>query len=156
MTVGARVRIGLAFACAEIVMNLVGVGLGALAGAAIGAVAGYVGFAALVGVGIWIIVETVRAGERQLDLSRGWGLALASLSISLDSLGIGFSILYVGVPLPATLAAIAFASFTSTALGLTFGQVLGKRVEASAGIIAGLILIVTGVAFAALKYSGGA
>ena len=37
------------------------------------------------------------------DLSRGWGLLLGALSISLDSLGIGFSILYIGVPLAVSL-----------------------------------------------------
>jgi putative Mn2+ efflux pump MntP len=79
---------------------------------------------------------------------------LASLSVSLDSLGVGFSILYVGVPLIPTLMAIAFASFSSTALGLTFGQMLGRRAESSAAIAAGVVLIATGVLFAALKYFG--
>ena len=39
----------------------------------------------------------------RLDLSSGHGLLLASLAISLDSLGIGFSILYIGVPMPISL-----------------------------------------------------
>jgi putative Mn2+ efflux pump MntP len=153
-SIAARVRIGLAFASAEVVMNLIGVGLGAAAGRTIGAVAGYLGFAALIGVGIWMIVETLRQQEETFDLSQGWGLMLASLSVSLDSLGVGFSILYVGVPLIPTLIAIAFASFTSTALGLTFGRILGKRAESSAAFAAGVVLIATGVLFAALKYMG--
>jgi putative Mn2+ efflux pump MntP len=151
----ARVRIGLAFATAEVVMNVLGVGLGAAAGKTIGAVAGYLGFTALVGVGIWMIVEALREQDEPFDLSRGWGLMLASLSVSVDSLGVGFSILYVGVPLVPTLLAIAFASFTSTALGLTFGQMLGRRAESSAAIAAGVVLIGTGVLFAVLKYLGG-
>ena len=71
------------------------------------------------------------------DLSRGWGLVLAALSISLDSLGIGFSILFIGVPLGVSLACIGVASIGSTALGLTLGKALGKRAEESAGAWAG-------------------
>jgi putative Mn2+ efflux pump MntP len=148
----AKVRIGLAFATAEIVMNLIGAGLGALVGKAVGDVAGYIGFVALIGVGIYMIVETVRATEEEFDLSRGWGLFVASMSISLDSLGIGFTIVYIGVPIVVTLAAIGVASISATALGLTFGRVLGKRIENSAGLIAGYVLIATGAIFAILKY----
>ncbi len=148
----AKVRIGAAFAIAEVVMNLAGAGIGAAAGRAIGNVAAYIGFTALVGVGIYMIVESIRAEEEDFDLSRGWGLFLASLSISLDSLGIGFSIVYIGVPIAVTLGAIAFASVASTALGLTFGERFGMRVGERAGIIAGFVLVATGVLFAAMKF----
>ncbi len=149
---GAKFRIGAAFASAEVVMNLIGAGLGALAGRAIGNVAGYIGFAALVGVGIYMIYESAAEGEGGLDLSRGWGLFIGALSISLDSLGIGFSIVYIGVPLAVTLGAIALASIASTALGLTFGERFGARVGERAGSVAGIVLILTGGLFAALKY----
>ncbi|MFY9780643.1 MAG: manganese efflux pump [Candidatus Baltobacteraceae bacterium] len=154
-SVAARVRIGLAFAGAEVLMNVLGVALGAAAGRVVGAVAGYLGFAALIGVGLWMIVEALREREVTFDLSRGWGLTLASLSVSLDSLGVGFSILYVGVPLVPTLIAIALASFTSTTLGLTFGRFLGRRAESSAALAAGAVLVATGILFAALKFAGG-
>jgi putative Mn2+ efflux pump MntP len=152
VTTSAKVRIGVAFATAEVAMNLVGAGLGAVAGKAIGEVAAYIGFAALVGVGIYMIVESLRAEEEDFNLSRGWGLFIASLSISLDSLGIGFSIVYIGVPLVVTLSAIAVASIASTSLGLAFGKKFGARVGERAGIIAGFVLIATGAFFALLKY----
>jgi putative Mn2+ efflux pump MntP len=149
---GAKIRIGAAFAAAEVAMNLIGAGLGSLAGRAIGDVAGYIGFAALVGVGIYMIYEWAGEGEAGLDLSRGWGLFIGSLSISLDSLGIGFSIVYIGVPLAVTLSAIAVASIGSTALGLAFGQRFGTTVGERAGLFAGIVLILTGGLFAVLKY----
>jgi putative Mn2+ efflux pump MntP len=149
---GAKFRIGAAFATAEVVMNLIGAGIGTVVGKMLGDVAGYLGFAALVGVGIYMVIETLRETEGQLDLSRGFGLFLASLSISLDSLGVGFSIVYIGVPLPITLAAIALASVISTTLGLAFGRMLGRRAEERAGVIGGVALIATGFLFAALKY----
>jgi len=151
-TRAAKFRIGAAFASAEVGMNLVGAGIGAVAGRAIGDVAAYIGFTALVGVGIYMIVESIRAKEEQLDLSAGWGLMLASLSISLDSLGIGFSIVYIGVPIAVTLGAIALASILSTTLGLAFGKRFGSTVGERAGLIAGVVLIATGGLFATLKY----
>ena len=150
----ARFRIAVSFAGAEIFMNLVGAGIGAAVGHELGAIAGYIGFAALVGVGGYMVYESLRDSGPGLDLSSGWGLMLASLSISLDSLGIGFSIVYLGVPIWITLTAIAVASVASTVLGLSFGRMLGKRVEERAGIIAGFVLAATGILFAALKYFG--
>jgi putative Mn2+ efflux pump MntP len=70
----------------------------------------------------------------------------------LDSLGIGFSILFIGVPLLVSVMCIAVASVISTALGLTLGRALGARAEDAAGLWAGIILIATGAGFAALKY----
>ena len=148
-----KVRIGIAFATAEVVMNLAGVGLGKLAGELLGNVAGYIGFAALIGLGAYMIIEALREAERRkpLDMSRGWGLVVGSLSISLDSLGIGFSILYIGVPLFLSLIVIFTVSICSTALGLTLGRVVGRRAEESAELWAGIVLALTGVAFILAK-----
>lgn len=149
----AKIQIGAAFATAEVGMNLVGAGIGAVVGTAIGAAAGYLGFAALVGVGIWMIVESVQGDDDgDFDLSRGHGLFLASLSISLDSLSIGFSIVYIGVPLAITLGAIGLAAVVSTTLGLALGSRLGARVGERAGLVAGIVLAITGLGFAILKY----
>ena len=101
-----------------------------------------------------MIYETVHGTDESggFDLSRGWGLTLGALSISLDSLGIGFSILYVGVPLGLSLVFIGFASVAATTLGLALGQRLGAVVEERAAMLAGIVLVLTGVAFAGLKY----
>jgi len=150
-----KLRIGAAFASAEVAMTLFGVVLGKIAGSYLGDVAGYLGFGALVIVGAYMTREAARgADEAGLDLSRGWGLFLGALSISLDSLGIGFSILFIGVPLAVSIACIAAASIASTTLGLTLGKAIGARFEAAAGLLAGIILMATGAVFAALKYFG--
>lgn len=149
-----KIKIGIAFATAEVAMNLIGVGLGAALGKLLGDVAGYIGFVALFGLGCYMIYESRREAEMRqpLDMSRGWGLFIASLSISLDSLGIGFSILYIGVPLALSLSVIAVASVASTVLGLAMGRALGRRAEEGAELWAGIVLAATGIAFAALKY----
>ncbi len=148
-----RIRIGIAFACAEVLMNVLGAGLGLLAGRLIGDVAGYFGFAALIGMGAYMMRESrsTRSGSAKLDLTRGTGLLMASLAISLDSLGIGFSILYVGVPMPISLIIIAAASVASTSLGLMLGRNLGQYAERNAAFVGGLLLALTGIVFAALK-----
>jgi len=147
------IRIGIAFASAEIVMNLIGAGLGLAAGRLIGDYAGYMGFGALVAVGIYMMRESftqLGTGSR-IDLSSGSGLLIASLAISLDSLGVGFSILYIGVPLDISLAVIFVVSIASTTLGLTVGRWLGKVAEQRAAFIGGLLLALTGILFAVLK-----
>jgi putative Mn2+ efflux pump MntP len=148
-----KLRIGTAFASAEVIMNLIGVGLGKVIGDLIGSVAGYIGFAALIGVGAYMIFESLREAEAKtpLDMSRGWGLFIAALSISLDSLGIGFSILYIGVPLWLALGVIFAVSICATALGLTFGRILGRRVEEGAELFSGIVLMLTGVGFILAK-----
>jgi manganese efflux pump family protein len=149
-----KIRIGAAFATAEVTMTLIGVGIGHVAGALLGDGAGYLGFTALVGVGAYMVYEAVRETETSggFDLSRGWGLLLGALSISLDSLGIGFSILYVGVPLGISIAFIFAASILATTLGLALGKRLGLVFEERAALWAGIVLVVTGLAFAGLKF----
>ena len=151
---GQRVRIGLAFGTAEVAMNLIGVGLGQVIGRLIGEVAAYLGFAALTGVGIYIIIESLREEGGNLDLSSGWGLFLGAISISLDSLGCGFALLYLGVNIVWALAAIFIASLVATSLGLGLGRLIGTRVGGAAGVLAGVLLTVTGVAFAVARFYG--
>ena len=151
---GLKVRIGAAFATAEVTMTVGGVLLGQVAGRFLGEAAAYLGFAALVGVGVYMIYE-VRHGTEEgggFDLSRGWGLFLGALSISLDSLGIGFSILYIGVPLVVSLIFIGIASVFATTVGLAIGKRLGAMFEEAAALSAGIVLVVTGLTFAALKH----
>jgi manganese efflux pump family protein len=148
-----KVRIGLAFAAAEVSMTIIGALLGQAMGHFLGDVAGYFGFTALVGLGIFMMIESRRiSGETEkFDLSKGWGLFLASLSISLDSLGIGFSILYVGVPMPVSLIVIAIISVIATGCGLAIGGRLGNYADRWAALLGGLLLTLTGVAFIVLK-----
>jgi manganese efflux pump family protein len=149
----AKIRIGVAFASAEIIMNCAGAALGLVAGRLIGDAAGYIGFVALLLVGIYMIVEARRdLGDRApVDVTSGWGLFVAALSISLDSLGIGFSVLYIGVPLPVSLSVIGAVSIAATALGLALGRALGLRIGDAAELLGGALIALTGALFIILK-----
>ena len=148
-----KVRIGVAFASAEILMNCIGAALGAVLGRLIGDVAGYLGFVALVLVGAYMLFESLHGMEDRepLDLRSGWGLFVASMAISLDSLGIGFSILYIGEPFAISLATIGAVSVAATAAGLTLGRYLGTRIESAAEMLGGILIALTGIVFIALK-----
>lgn len=147
-----RWRIGVAFACAEITMNLVGAALGLAAGHLLGEAAGYIGFVVLVALGAYMMKESrSEFSGPPIDLSKGWGLVIASVSISLDSLGVGFSILYIGVPPVFSLLTIGAFSVTATIVGLAVGQRLGAFAERYAAFLGGLMLAITGLTFIALK-----
>lgn len=149
-----RYRIGLAFATAEVTMTLVGVALGAAFGKLFGDFAAYLGFQALFLLGIYMILSSLRQSKAPIDMSRGWGLFIASVSISMDSLGIGFSILYIGVPLIVSLIAIGCASLLSTFAGILLGRRLGSHAEERAELFAGIVLALTGLTLAVVKYTG--
>lgn len=148
-----KIRIGITFASAEIVMNLIGAGLGAIAGHLIGDYAGYIGFVALFGLGLYMMREsrTSLSSANRLDLASGRGLLVAAIAISLDSFGIGFSILYIGVPPAISLTVIFITSTASTTLGLTLGRWLGGYAERNAAFVGGLLLALTGITFTVLK-----
>ena len=144
----ARVRLGVAFATAEISMQIIGYELGTGAGVLLGEIAEWVGFGLLALVGAFMIRESYKGGsEPSFDLTRGVGLLLASLSISLDSLGVGFALPAIDIPLLPMLATISVTTSTFTFAGLAFGQRLGERYEHIAQRAAGGILILLAVLF---------
>ena len=149
-----KTRIGFAFAGAEVMMNLIGAGIGRVIGNLIGGVAAYLGFAALLGLGIYMVIESLKEEKGELDLSTGWGLFIAAISISLDSLGVGFTLPYFGVPIVVSLAMIFGVSLLSTGCGLWLGRLIGDRAGGLAGIVAGIILALTGIGFGVLRYYG--
>jgi putative Mn2+ efflux pump MntP len=53
--------------------------------------------------------------------------------------------------MPISLIVIAIASIVSTTLGLTVGSRLGRYAERNAAFVGGLLLLLTGIAFAVLK-----
>jgi putative Mn2+ efflux pump MntP len=146
---GARIRLGLAFSGAEVLMQVVGYAIGTGAGRLVGTIADYVGFAILAGVGVFIFRESFQHEETGFKVDSGWGLIAACASISLDSLGIGVSLPGVPLPLLPLLATIGVSTILFTSVGLAFGTQLGQRYRHLAERGAGLVLVVLAVFFAA-------
>src|SRR5690242_5462790 len=144
----ASLRVGVAFASSEILMQVLGYLLGTGAGRMVGEVAAYAGFALLALVGLMMVRGSVHDEvEDQFDATHGAGLLLTSLSISLDSLGVGFALPGVSIPLVPLLITISISTTLFTLIGLEFGARLGQRYEKGAERAAGIILMALAVLF---------
>jgi manganese efflux pump family protein len=149
LPLNARLRLGFAFAGSEIAMQVVGYELGAGVGKMLGEVATYVGLALLATIGCLMIRNSFRhPSEEDFDATRGTGLLITSLSISLDSLGVGIALPAVAIPLLPILVTVSITTTVFTFIGLAFGARLGQRYERGAERAAGLILVVLAVLFA--------
>lgn len=149
----ARVRLGVSFAVAEVLMQVVGYAIGTGAGRVVGAIAPYVGFAILALVGCFIVRESFgKIPTFQVDSALG--LVAASASISLDSLGIGVSLPGVPLPLWPLLATVAVTTVIFTAIGLAFGEQLGRRYRNGAQRVAGAVLIILAMLFTVQHVKG--
>jgi manganese efflux pump family protein len=142
-----RIRLGLAFSGSEVLMQVIGYVIGTGAGRLVGAIAAYIGFAILAGVGAYIVKESFGAQESTLKVDSGWGLVAACASISLDSLGIGVSLPGVPLPLVPLLITVALSTILFTLVGLAFGTQLGHRYQQLAERSAGIVLVILAVFF---------
>jgi putative Mn2+ efflux pump MntP len=149
LTPRASFRVGSAFAFAEIAMQLIGYELGAGAGHMLGEVANDISLALLFLIGSVMIAQSFEyLPEARFDTAKGTGLFLASLSISLDSLGVGLALPALGIPLVPLLVTISITTVTFTLIGLAFGALLGERYERNAERGAGAMLVLIAGAFA--------
>jgi putative Mn2+ efflux pump MntP len=145
---GASIRVGIAFAAAEISMQVIGYALGTSVGRMLGKVAAYGGFALLGLIGAYIIYgSSGEPAEPEFDFSGGPGLLIAALSISLDSLGVGIAL--PGVPIPVTplIIAVSISTISFTMLGLSLGAQLGRHHQNRAERLAGIMLIILAAVF---------
>ncbi|HZP46665.1 MAG TPA: manganese efflux pump [Candidatus Binataceae bacterium] len=144
----ANLRFGLSFALAEISMQVLGYALGAHAGKLVGDAAAYFGFGLLAIIGARMLYESFKTERAAtFDPSKGSGLLMTSLSVSLDSFGVGMAVAVAAIPFIPLLIAISITTFSLTFAGLTFGELLGARMERRAESLAGITLIVLAVGF---------
>ena len=142
-------RLGMAFAGSEITMQVIGYALGSGAGQMLGDFAAYMGFALLAFIGFVMIRKSFRHfSEATFDATRGMGLLLTSLSISLDSLGVGVALPAVKIPLVPLMILVSITTTVFTFIGLQFGARLGERYERRAEGAAGTMLVVLAALFA--------
>jgi putative Mn2+ efflux pump MntP len=148
LAVAVRLRLGITFATFEIAMQIIGYEIGRGAGVVLGEAAAFVGFALLTMIGIMMVREALKPGEEEkFDATRGIGLLMTSLSISLDSLGVGVALPAAHIPLIPLLITLSFTTTIFTMIGLAFGARLGERYERRAEGLAGVMLIALAVAF---------
>ncbi len=144
-----RLRLGVAFATAEIVMQLIGYEVGRRAGEMLGEAAALIGFGLLGLIGLLMVRKSLQQGgvEERFDGTIGVGLVMTSLSISLDSLGVGVALPAAHIPLAPMLITVSITTTVFTLIGLAFGARLGARYEHRAEGMAGAMLLLLAVAF---------
>jgi manganese efflux pump family protein len=146
-TAWQRLRISLVFVIFEGGMPLIGLALGSALARGIGHIADYLAAAAVIGIGIWMLLAGDEGEEDKASrvmTSRGLALAGLGISISLDELAIGFSIGLVRLPVTAVVAAVALQAFVAAQLGLALGARIAERWRERAERAAGIALILLG------------
>ena len=122
-------------------MPLIGLVAGSVLARGIGRIADYLAAAAVIGIGIWLLLahnEDEEDKASRVMTSRGLALAGLGISISLDELAIGFGIGLVRLPVGAVIAAIALQAFVAAQLGLALGAKIAERWRERAERVAGI------------------
>jgi manganese efflux pump family protein len=143
-----RVRLGVIFTFAEILMQVTGYGLGTGAGRVLGVFATYAALALLAFIGLQMIRSSFQDdGAPSFNAAHGFGLLLIALSISLDSLGVGLALPALRIPLIPLLITLSITTSFFTYVGIAFGAKLGLRYERGAERLAGGMLLVLAILF---------
>ena len=146
----ARVRLSLVFALFEGAMPLVGFLLGAGIGAVIGDVADYLAAGLLIVLGGYMTWPGDEPGEEEAvgRLANAHGLTLLGLglSVSIDELAIGFSAGLLRLPIITAALVIGAQAFVVSQVGLRIGARVGERLREGAERLAGVALVLLGLA----------
>ena len=130
-------------------MPLVGLGLGAPLGHAIGRAADYVAIGVLLALGLYTAFGRDEHDEQRLiefTHPRGFRAVLLGLSISMDELAIGFTLGLLRLPVGLVIALIAAQTVVVTQLGLRLGNRISARLREGAELLAGVALMGLGIA----------
>lgn len=153
---GVAARTGAVFGATEAIMPLLGFLIGSAASGFVQSVDHWIAFAILAGVGGKMIVEsfsgfsceeTVATLEAETKKGKSKGLCLLLLTAvgtSIDSLAVGVSLAFIEANIWATAAAIGFASFSMSTLGLMIGHYVGCKSGRWAEALGGAALIAIG------------
>ena len=151
-----RLRVTLVFTAFEAGMPIAGMLIGRVAGAFLGAWAGYGGIAFLFVAGLLLLRpgqdESDEAGRlRMLAHARGLAILDLGLSISVDELTVGLSAGLLGLSIVLIVVWIAIQAFVATQVGLRLGGRLGDEVRERAEWVAGVALILVAVVLLVLR-----
>jgi manganese efflux pump family protein len=146
-----QLRLSLILAGFEAAMPLIGVLVGQAVGQAIGSPAEYAASAALLALGVYLLLSDDDERDTAAMFARAHGLGLLAfgIGVSLDELAIGFSVGLFQLPVAWTIVLLAIQAFVAAQIGLLIGAQLGERVREHAERVAGLALLALGLVFLA-------
>ncbi|HHW60994.1 MAG TPA: manganese efflux pump [Syntrophomonadaceae bacterium] len=140
----------------HVLMPLIGLNLGIVAGKFLGIWAGRVGALVLILIGLDMLYEASRniklqsvsfakAGEIIDEPPAGgswWDMIILSTTVSIDALTVGFSLGTLQMPILYTVFIMGLTAALMTYIGFRGGRLLGRLVGNYAEMIGGLVLIV--------------
>lgn len=138
-------QLSLTIGVLHIILPLAGIYLGQVLGAVAGDIAGYIGAAVLIFLGGKMIFDEFRPeGEEEIKVS-GWQYIVLPISVSLDSLSIGFSLGTLGVSKMLFVTGIfGVVAAVMTLGGILLGIRVGHAIEKTS-ILGGGILVILGL-----------
>jgi manganese efflux pump family protein len=151
-----RLRVSLILAGFEMVMPLIGFGIGHILGNRIGHTADYLAIGLLVVVGVHMLLpEREGEGDELRAAASVHGLAIIGLglSVSLDELAIGLTIGLLRLPILLIVIMIGAQAVIAAQLGHRFGARLGAATTDRAETLAGAALVLLGVALFGTRFA---
>ncbi len=149
---GEALRTGLVFGCVEAITPIMGWLAGVAASQAVEAFDHWIAFGLLCGVGLHMFFNALRHKDDEEDQQTDktartsfFMLVLIAIGTSLDAMAIGVSLAFLDVNIFVIAAAIGFATFLMSTLGILLGRMINARLGRIAEAGAGLVLIGLGI-----------
>lgn len=149
-----RLRVSLVLAGFEAGMPVIGVAVGHVVARAVGSVADYTASAALVALGVYLLLGEDDESASELAGMHGLALVVLGVSVSLDELAVGVSAGLLQLPLVWAIVLIAIQAFVAAQLGVRLGARMSAGVRERLEQAAGLSLIALGLTFLVVRASG--
>ena len=126
-------------------MPLIGYLLGSAFESYITKIDHWIAFVLLVFIGVNMIREALSDEEEQTSASFSFKTMLfMAIATSIDALAVGITFAFLGVNIGMALTLIGCTTFVFSAAGVKIGNVFGKKYQAKAEIVGGVILIAIG------------
>ncbi len=145
-------KISLMIGLFHVMMPLIGMVAGQYLAQAVGEVTRWIGALLLLGLGAHMVWSSLRGDEEQANMrggsrTSGLGLILFALSVSIDSLSVGFSLGTFGVNVPIAISLFGICGALMAATGLTLGSKTSHLFGEYGEAVGGAVLIAFGIKF---------
>jgi manganese efflux pump family protein len=153
--IGVRLRtiakVSIVIGFFHILMPLVGIAAGMFLSSYVGSIASFIGGLILCFLGanmLWgAVFRSDDQTERTFNQTKGWGLFLFALSVSIDALSVGFSFGLFEVDVPVAVFSFGLLGTVMSAAGLLLGRYVGDRLGSLGEALGGVIILVFGIKF---------
>ncbi|WP_026672793.1 manganese efflux pump MntP [Alkalihalobacterium bogoriense] len=138
-------RIGVTIGAFHVIMPLLGIMVGRLISAHFGMLATMIGGGLLLFLGLQMIISSIREEQESVAATRGFGLFVFALSVSIDSFSAGLSLGVLGAKTVITVMAFGLMSMILSWIGLVAGSKFKGMIGSYGELLGGCILLGFGI-----------